>query len=452
MGDEIPSPEEQLSLALQGIDQILGDLRLQHTRSEKSHDMPANDDVQVDQTALRDLHSALSVAHEDPQDDGNLKTTTEGQVGEGDAPREAPSSQPAQNPVRVGHGLFHTQGDAMANIAQQQELPRGGTHGVYASGPERPTLPSEEGVNIGETEVPSFGKKDPPWHSDPPPVRLRHTVKDDLEGCSMQIISTVAKGSETQTPTAKAHSRSEYFPHSEWDEEVGGFVPTDPLPHPMILGKITVLIESMIAWKINHGEPPGGALFSRWRGLLLAGSLAQNRSEGPSVEAYLGYQASLADSGAQISSISPDVCEKLGIEPEDYLPTEMEITGASKNPLAIQGVILARVQVGRLTTYQMMYVIDNHVGPILSRKALTDLAILPKDFPCQRQVPRLRRPFLDFTGEAVAGKVIRQGDGSEAKVLQAGVQPASCFDTRHQEDLIDGCMGNSASTKDGGGA
>ena len=170
----------------------------------------------------------------------------------------------------------------------------------------------------------------------------------------------------------------------------------------MILGKITVLIESMIAWKTNHGEPPGGALFSRWRGLLLAGSLAQNRSEGPSVEAYLGYQASLADSGAQISSIPPDVCEKLGIEPEDYLPTEMEITGASKNPLAIQGVILARVQVGRLTTYQMMYVIDNHVGPILSRKALTDLAILPKDFPCQQRIPRLRRPFADFTGEAVA--------------------------------------------------
>ena len=93
----------------------------------------------------------------------------------------------------------------------------------------------------------------------------------------------------------------------------------------MILGKITVLVESMIAWKINHGEPPGGALFSQWRSLLQAGALAQNGLEGPSLEAYLGYRASLADSGAQISSISPDVCEKLGVEPGDYLPTEMEI-------------------------------------------------------------------------------------------------------------------------------
>ena len=73
----------------------------------------------------------------------------------------------------------------------------------------------------------------------------------------MRMISSEAKGLETLTPTSKAHLRSEYFPHSEWDKAVGGFVPTDPLPQPMILGKITVLLEPMIAWKINHGEPRG---------------------------------------------------------------------------------------------------------------------------------------------------------------------------------------------------
>ena len=261
----------------------------------------------------------------------------------------------------------------------------------------------------------------------------------------MQIISSKAKKLETQIPTSKAHFRLEYFPHSEWDEEAGGFVPTDPLTHPMILGKITVLIESMIAWKINHGEHP-------------AGTLAQISSAGPSVETYLGYQASLADSGAQISSLSPDVCEKLGLEPEDYLPTEMEISGASGSPLPIQGVILARVQVGRMTTNQAMYVIDNPIGPVLSKKALIDLGIIPKDFPYQRQVRELRRPFVDSTGEAaaakvttewneMAAKVITEWDEMEAKMLQTSVQPLSSFETQRWEDSTDSCERDPASVR-----
>ena len=99
------------------------------------------------------------------------------------------------------------------------------------------------------------------------------------------------------------------------------------------------------------------------------------------MQTYMGYEASLADSGAQTSSVSPDVCQKLGLEPEDYLHTEMEIDGASGNPLPIQGAILATVQVGWMTTNQVMYVIDNPIGPVLSKRALMDLGIIPKDFP-----------------------------------------------------------------------
>ena len=61
MGDVVPSPEERLSLALQDIDQILGDLQLQLASYKKSHDMPANDDIQIEQTALRDPDSAITV-------------------------------------------------------------------------------------------------------------------------------------------------------------------------------------------------------------------------------------------------------------------------------------------------------------------------------------------------------------------------------------------------------
>ena len=120
MGDVVPSPEERLSLALQGIDQILGHLQLQLASSEKSHDMPANDDIQIEQTALRDRNSAIAVAREDSQSDGDLKTTTEDQEEEGeDASREASSSQLAQSPVKGSDDLFQTQGDTMTNIAGQ---------------------------------------------------------------------------------------------------------------------------------------------------------------------------------------------------------------------------------------------------------------------------------------------------------------------------------------------
>ena len=74
MSDAVPSLEEQLSLALQGLDQMLGDMRLQHARSEKSHSMPANDDVQIEQRVLRDHNSAITVAREDSQGDGDHKT------------------------------------------------------------------------------------------------------------------------------------------------------------------------------------------------------------------------------------------------------------------------------------------------------------------------------------------------------------------------------------------
>ena len=124
------------------------------------------------------------------------------------------------------------------------------------------------------------------------------------------------------------------------------------------------------------------------------------------METYMGYQASLADSGAQTSGISSDVCERLGLEPEDYLPTEMTINGATGDPLDIEGVILARVQVGRMTTSQVMYVTNNPIGTVLSKKALIDLGIISKDFPYQQQAPvggGLRRPFS--TMEAEAAKV-----------------------------------------------
>ena len=122
---------------------------------------------------------------------------------------------------------------------------------------------------------------------------------------------------------------------------------------------------------------------------------------------YTGYEASLADTGARTSSVSSDVCGKLGLEHDDHLPTEMIVNGATGHPLDMKGAILAKIQVGQVSTCQMMYIADNTIGSVLSRKALIDSGIISKNFPYQQQIPaheELRRSF-DSTMESEAAQV-----------------------------------------------
>ena len=63
--------------------------------------------------------------------------------------------------------------------------------------------------------------------------------------------------------------------------------------------------------------------------------------------------------------------------------------------------------------------INNPVGPVLSKKALIDLGIISKDFPYQQQVPvdgELRRP-ADSMGEAEAAKITSEWNEMAAKVI-----------------------------------
>ena len=63
MAEVVPSPEERFSLALQGIDQVLRDLQSQLAGPNESHDMPANDDIQIKQMTLRDRDGAPRGKH-----------------------------------------------------------------------------------------------------------------------------------------------------------------------------------------------------------------------------------------------------------------------------------------------------------------------------------------------------------------------------------------------------
>ena len=62
MGEVVPPSEERFSLAVQGIDQLLGELEVHLASYEMSHDMPENDvqpvdDDQIEQTEQEQLRS-----------------------------------------------------------------------------------------------------------------------------------------------------------------------------------------------------------------------------------------------------------------------------------------------------------------------------------------------------------------------------------------------------------
>ena len=97
----------------------------------------------------------------------------------------------------------------------------------------------------------------------------------------------------------------------------------------------------------------------------------------------------MADTGAQTRSVMSECCRKLGLKPEDYLPTEVGVTGASGGQCDVKGCILAAITVGIRTTHQIMYVIDNDVGNVLSREALIILGIINVDFPKPLATPTL---------------------------------------------------------------
>ena len=87
MAEVVPSPEERFSLALQGIDQVLRDLQLQLAGPDESHDMPANDDIQIKQTTLRDRDGVIFTVSEDARSDGNYEAAAEDQDEGGNPPR-----------------------------------------------------------------------------------------------------------------------------------------------------------------------------------------------------------------------------------------------------------------------------------------------------------------------------------------------------------------------------
>ena len=106
-----------------------------------------------------------------------------------------------------------------------------------------------------------------------------------------------------------------------------------------------------------------------------------NRSPGQS--GNITYDiSSLADTGAQICTAGSDLLSTLKIDKDFLVSTGMSVTGITNSPVTVLGALFLEVSSNGRSTRQIVYIASGARSLILSEKALKDLGVLPKDFPC----------------------------------------------------------------------
>ena len=89
----------------------------------------------------------------------------------------------------------------------------------------------------------------------------------------------------------------------------------------------------------------------------------------------------MADTGAQTVIPGPEVMTLLGV-PQSYLvQTRQKIIGITNNTLYVLGALLVRISAYDRDTWQIVYVCKNTKVIYLSQSALTDVVVIPEDFP-----------------------------------------------------------------------
>lgn len=101
------------------------------------------------------------------------------------------------------------------------------------------------------------------------------------------------------------------------------FVDTLAMRHPRVRVKIQPMLGAMEAWRIKNN--------------------LQHMVDEP-----------LADSGAMLCSVKKSTIERMGLNMDDTIPTEMRLHGASGGLVDIDGAIMAKVMVGEFTTRQII--------------------------------------------------------------------------------------------------
>lgn len=158
------------------------------------------------------------------------------------------------------------------------------------------------------------------------------------------------------------------FPHSNWNGKK--FVPSKPMPQPMIRVRVAPMKNAMEAWRRQVGLSSKKEELGAYESVVTEFSSLHPTSD-----------VQLADTGAQTCSVTEDLCLTMGIGRSDFLPTGMNITGATGASLDVLGCVLLKIWTETGSTHQVAYVVDNTAGNVISREALIELGIIHKNFP-----------------------------------------------------------------------
>ena len=92
-----------------------------------------------------------------------------------------------------------------------------------------------------------------------------------------------------------------------------------------------------------------------------------------------------ADSGAQVTTCNVDKLSLLGLRRKDLLSTAVGLECANKEDANVLGVFIGKVvakdESGNIITVQSLVYVMKHDGDLLSREVLTQLGVLPPEFP-----------------------------------------------------------------------
>ena len=146
------------------------------------------------------------------------------------------------------------------------------------------------------------------------------------------------------------------YPHMEWSNEKGMFVPKRPEPSPRVSVKVSLMHS---AYKTI--------------GVELKGSRKRTFSQA-TVDA-------IADTGCQTPTAGIELLKSLNCSDSYLIPTKHRIVGITHSSLGIIGSLLLRIELNGVVTRQMVHISTNVKGLYLSQTALKDLNLINKSFP-----------------------------------------------------------------------
>ena len=218
------------------------------------------------------------------------------------------------------------------------------------------------------------------WNLDDEKTSEESSEEEFSEEDDMEVAELKIESSEKQDEDKMK------IPHSRWNGKE--FVKAEIMPQPECRAKMTIMFDAMRNWKEGKNI--------KTKAKTTAQSL---------IEKFGHSSNHLADSGAQTYSVPMEKCRAMGANEEDLIPTSLRIRGASGAFLDVLGVIMAKIEIGKKVTRQLIYVISKADRCVLSREALIELGIISKTFPEQLKETQEKESYgVDASKKCKCGK------------------------------------------------